>query len=40
MQYLATKSDISDFKNSIIQWIVGTSIAVAVLAFLIAKFVH
>lgn len=34
------KADISDAKTSIIQWMVGTMIAVAALAFTIAKFVH
>ena len=37
---MATKADVSDAKTSIIQWIVGTMIAVAALAFTIAKFVH
>jgi hypothetical protein len=31
---------VSDTKTSIIQWVVGTTIAVAALAFAIAKFVH
>jgi len=34
------KADVSDAKTSIIQWTVGTIIAVAALAFSIAKFVH
>ena len=38
--YLATKSEVSDAKSSIIQWMVGTTISVAALAFAIAKFVH
>lgn len=45
--HLATKADlgdvralISDAKTSIIQWAVGTTIAVAGVAFAIAKFVH
>jgi hypothetical protein len=38
--YLATKSDVSDLKASIIQWLVGTTISAAALAFAIAKFVH
>lgn len=42
--YLATKSEVSDAKNSIIQWAVGTTIAATAaaggLAFTIAKFVH
>ena len=37
---LAIKADISDWKTSIIQWMVGTSIAMAALVFTIAKFVH
>ena len=40
LPYLAAKSDVSDVKAAIIQWIVGTTIAVAALAFTIAKFVH
>jgi hypothetical protein len=47
LPHLATKADvaelrasISDTKTSIIQWVVGTTIAVAALAFAIAKFVH
>lgn len=40
LPYLAAKSDVSGAKASIIQWIVGTTIAVAALAFTIAKFVH
>jgi hypothetical protein len=38
--YLAAKSDVSDVQTAIIQWIVGTTIAAAALAFTIAKFVH
>ena len=38
--YLATKSEVSDAKTSIIQWAVGTTIATAGLVFAIAKFVH
>ena len=45
--YLASKSDVSEAqtsnseaKTSIIQWVVGTTIAAAALAFAIAKFVH
>jgi hypothetical protein len=34
------KADVSDAKTSIVQWIVSTVIAVAALAFAIAKFVH
>lgn len=40
LPHLAAKSDVSDMKASIIQWTVGTMIAVAALAFTIAKFVH
>ncbi|MGB6487637.1 MAG: hypothetical protein WBE91_12200 [Steroidobacteraceae bacterium] len=45
--HLATKADVSDAKaligdakTSIIQWVVGTTIAAAGVAFAIAKFVH
>lgn len=38
--HLATKADVSDAVTSVIKWIVGTTIAVAALAFSIAKFVH
>lgn len=38
--YLATKADVSDAKTSIVQWIVGTIIAVAALTFTIAKLIH
>ena len=38
--HLATKADLSDMKASIIQWIVATTIAVAAVAFSVAKFVH
>lgn len=34
------KADVSDAKASIIRWMVSTMIAVAALAFTIAKFVH
>ena len=40
LPYMATKADVSDAKTSIVQWIVGTIIAVAALVFTIAKFVH
>lgn len=40
LPHMATKADVSDAKTSIVQWIVGTMIAVAALAFTIAKFVH
>lgn len=38
--YLATKADVSDFKRSIVRWIVGAIIIVAALTFTIAKIVH
>lgn len=34
------RADVSDVKASIIQWMVSTMLAVAALAFTIAKFVH
>jgi hypothetical protein len=37
---LATRADVSEVKTSIIQWIVATTIAIAGVAFAIAKFVH
>ena len=47
LPHLATKAEvgdlkaaISDAKTSIVQWVVGTTIAVAGIAFTIAKFVH
>lgn len=47
LPHLATKADaslvraaISDAKTSMIEWTVSTVIAVAALAFTIAKFVH
>lgn len=40
LPYLAAKSDVSEAKSSIIQWMVGTTIAAAALAFAIAKIVH
>ena len=40
LPYMATKADVSDAKTSIVQWIVGTIIAVAALTFTIAKIVH
>jgi hypothetical protein len=40
LPHMATKADVGDAKVSIIQWMVGTTIAVASLAFVIAKFVH
>jgi len=39
-QVMAVRVEISDAKTSIIQWVVATTIAVAALAFAIAKFVH
>jgi hypothetical protein len=45
--HLATKAEvgelkaaISEAKTSIVQWVVGTTIASAGIAFTIAKFVH
>ena len=35
-----TRTLIRDAKTSIIQWVVGTTLAAAALAFAIAKFVH
>ena len=40
LPHMATKADVSDVKTAIIQWVVATTIAVAALAFAIAKFVH
>ena len=40
LPHMASKADVSDAKVSIIQWMVGTTIAVAGLAFAVAKFVH
>lgn len=47
LPYMATKADValvkadvSDAKTSIVQWTVGTVIAVAALVFTMAKFVH
>jgi hypothetical protein len=37
---MAIRGEVSDAKTSIIQWVVATTIAVAALAFAIAKFVH
>src|SRR5579883_1000473 len=39
-EVMAVRTEVSDAKTSIIQWTVATSIAVATLAFAIAKFVH
>lgn len=38
--HMATKADVSDAKTPIVQWIVGTIIAVAALTFTIVKFIH
>ncbi len=40
LPHLATKGDLGRMEASIIRWLVGTSIAIAGLAFAIAKFVH
>lgn len=40
LPHLVTKADLSDVKASIIQWIVASTIAVAAVAFSVAKFVH
>jgi hypothetical protein len=40
LPHMATKAEVADSKTSIIQWMVGTMIAVAALAFTIAKLVH
>ena len=37
---MAIRVEVSDAKTSIIQWVVATTIAVAALAFAIAKLVH
>lgn len=37
--HLATKSDVMQVESSLIKWIVGTLLAVAVLTFTIARFV-
>jgi hypothetical protein len=39
-EIMAVRAEVSDAKTSIIQWVVATMIAVAALAFSIAKFVH
>lgn len=38
--YLSTRAQIGDLKASIIQWMVGTAIAIAALVLTIDKFVH
>ena len=40
LPHLSTKADISSLETKIIRWIVGTTIAVASVAFTIAKFVN
>lgn len=37
--HLATKNDVSSLESKLIRWCVGTAIAVAALAFTIARFV-
>jgi hypothetical protein len=37
--HLATKTDVSHVESSLIKWLVGTLLAVAVLTFTIARFV-
>jgi hypothetical protein len=37
--HLATKTDVSQLESSLIKWLVGTLLAVAVLTFTIARFV-
>ena len=39
-EFISVRAEISDAKASIVQWIVSTIIAVAALAFAIARFVH
>jgi hypothetical protein len=36
---MATKADLSQLESSLIKWLVGTLLAVAVLTFTIARFV-
>jgi hypothetical protein len=40
LPHLATKADLNDWKTSIIQWMIGTVIAMAALAFTAARFIH
>lgn len=47
LPYLATKAEVGDLKaaiseakTAIVQWVVGTTIAAAGIAFAVAKFVH
>ena len=37
--HLATKTDVSQVESSLIKWLMGTLLAVAVLTFTIARFV-
>jgi hypothetical protein len=37
--HFATKNDVSQLESSLIKWLVGTLLAVAVLTFTIARFV-
>jgi hypothetical protein len=37
--HLATKNDVSNLESSLIKWMVGTLLAVAVLTFTVARFV-
>ena len=37
--HLATKTNVSQVESSLIKWLVGTLLAVAVLTFTIARFV-
>ena len=37
--HLATKTDVSPVESSLIKWLMGTLLAVAVLTFTIARFV-
>lgn len=38
--HLATRAQIGDLKGSMIQWMVGTAIAIVALIFTMMKFVH
>lgn len=38
-EHLATKADVSQIGSSLIKWLVGTLLALAVLTFTIARFV-
>jgi hypothetical protein len=37
--HLATKNDVSNLEGSLLKWLVGTLLAVAVLTFTVARFV-